>query len=67
VRVSATRKFTFSMDTFNLFNSNVAWGATNSQNGFGVIGLSDVSGPTYNNTLTIVQPRMIRFNAGFEF
>jgi hypothetical protein len=67
VRLADQRKLTFSVDGFNMFNSNVAWGATNSQNGFGVIGLSDVSGPTYNNTLTIVQPRMFRFNVGFEF
>ncbi len=67
VRLAPSRKLTLSLDSFNVFNSNVAWGATNSQNGFGVIGLSDVSGPTYNNTLTIVQPRMLRFNVGFEF
>ena len=67
IKLAASRKVSLSLDAFNVFNSNVAWGATNSQNGFGVIGLSDVSGPTYNNTLTIVQPRMIRFNTAFEF
>jgi carboxypeptidase family protein len=61
------RTFTASVDAFNAFNTNVAWGSTNSQLGFGQIGLVDVSGPSYNQALTIVQPRQIRFNVGFEF
>jgi hypothetical protein len=54
------------VDAFNALNTNVAWGrSTGTQQS--VLGITETSGPTYNYAFNIVQPRMIRFNVGFEF
>lgn len=54
-------------DAFNLFNSNVPWGAIRSQVGSGTAQLVDVSGPTYGNALAITGPRVLRFGITYEF
>ena len=64
LRLGGSRKVIVSIDAFNFFNSNVAWG---SPPGGGANGIDDVSGPTYGYVANVVKPRVLRFNVGYEF
>ncbi len=55
------------LDAFNLFNTNVPWGAIRSQVGSGSAQIVDVSGPSYGNALAIIGPRVLRFGVTYEF
>jgi hypothetical protein len=66
-RMPKGQQVQFMVDAFNLFNTNVPWGAIRSQAGSGNAQIVDVSGPSYGNALAIIGPRVVRFGATYEF
>ena len=66
-RLPGTQRIQGTFDVFNLFNTNVPWGAIRGQGNIGAAAVADLSGPTYGNALAIVQPRMLRFGVTYEF
>jgi hypothetical protein len=63
VTLGGGRKLTMSLDAFNAFNTNVAWGG----GGGAGSGITDVSGPSYGYVVRLVYPRVLRFNVGYQF
>jgi hypothetical protein len=63
---NGSRKLMASVDAFNAFNTNVAWGSTSSASD-GALGITETSGPSYNRIYGVVQPRALRFNIAYEF
>lgn len=59
-----TGGLTLTMDAFNAFNSNVAWGSSTTGPGTGI---NYASGPTFGYVTRIVSPRALRFGASYEF
>jgi hypothetical protein len=66
-RLPKNHQISLGVDAFNLFNTNVPWGAIRSQVGSGNAQIVDVSGPTYGNALAIIGPRVVRLGVTYEF
>jgi len=59
-----SQKLSLTLDAFNAFNSNVAWGGNVAAGGSGI---NYQSGPTFGYVTAIVQPRALRFGVAYEF